>query len=217
MTRQKILAQSEETPRPMNIILLGDPASGKGTQSARLAERYGMYDLDMGREVNRPSVTARYDYDHTTAVGKLTPTEVVRTIFMAKIAHTPADRGIVFSGTPKMIGEAKLVERLLRNEGRRDPLVIYLHIPIREVRIRTAHRRVYVHGKPVRRADDNARALENRRRYYHDQIAKVVAFFRARYAFVRISGMGTEDAVAARIEAAIARHEGRMAHRDKKR
>ena len=211
MTRRAKPDAAAADGRPMNIILLGDPASGKGTQSARLARRYGMYDLDMGREVNRPSVTARYDYDHTTAIGKLTPTEIVRTIFIDKIAATPPTKGIVFSGTPKMIGEARLVERLLRGDGRRDPLVAYLHIPVREIRFRTEHRRVYVHGRPVRRADDTIRALANRRRYYRDQIAKVVAFFRARYAFVRISGMGTEDEVAARIEAAIARYEARMA------
>ncbi len=203
---------------PFNIILLGDPASGKGTQSAHLAARYGMYDFDMGREVKKPENLKLYDYAHTTAVGKLTPTAVARKIFREKILGTPAREGIVFSGTPKMIGEANLVERLLRERGRRDPLVIYLHIPLKEVLVRMRGRRVEVQGKAIVRDDDNERALMNRRRYYREQVSRVVDFFRERYEFRRISGMGTENEVAARIEAAIASHlkrtsrKGRSAH-----
>lgn len=192
--------------RPFNLIFLGDPASGKGTQSARLAKKYGMYDLDMGREVMRPENLKLYDYARTTAVGKLTPTAVARMIFADKIAHTGAARGIVFSGTPKMIGEAKLVERLLREHGRLDPLVLYLHIPVAEVLTRMRGRRIYVDGRAVMRDDDNERALANRRRYYREQVSRVVEFFRHRYEFRRISGMGSEEEVAARIEAAIEKY-----------
>ena len=191
---------------PFNVILLGDPASGKGTQSARLARKYGMYDLDMGAEVKKPENLARYDYAHTTAVGKLTPTVVVRNIFMEKIGGTSPDRGIVFSGTPKMINEAKLVERLLRKAKRSDPLVMYLAIPAKEILRRMRTRYVYIDGERVRRDDDNERALANRRRYYREQISNVVDFFQGRYKFRRISGMGSEREVAARIEAAIAKY-----------
>ncbi len=198
--------------RPFNIILLGDPASGKGTQSAHLAKKYGMYDLDMGREVKRPENLALYDYAHTTAVGKLTPTAVARKIFVDKIGHTPADQGIVFSGTPKMIGEAKLVARLLKAQGRRDPLFLYLHIPVGEVLRRMRLRVVREEGRLVKRDDDNERALANRRRYYREQVSQVVAFFKARYEYRHISGMGTEAEVAARIEEAVVRHRRGAAH-----
>ncbi len=203
----------ERDERPFNIILLGDPASGKGTQSEKLARRYGMYDLDMGREVKRPENLRLYDYAHTTAVGKLTPTAVARKIFLNKIAHTPAYHGIVFSGNPKMIGEAKLVARLLRAHGRRDPLFIYLHIPVGEVLRRMRLRVVRDGGKLVKRDDDNERALANRRRYYREQVSQVVEFFKGRYEYRRISGLGTEAAVAARIEAALARHREAVARR----
>ncbi len=200
---------------PFNVILLGDPASGKGTQSARLAARYGMYDFDMGREVKKPENLKLYDYAHTTAVGKLTPTAVARKIFREKILRTPDRQGIVFSGTPKMIGEAKLVERLLRERGRRDPLVIYLHIPVKEVLVRMRGRRVEVRGKLAVRDDDNERALANRRRYYREQVSRVVELFKKRYELRRISGMGTESEVAARIEAAIASHLKKASRRNK--
>lgn len=182
---------------PFNLILLGDPASGKGTQAARLAKKYHFYDLDMGREVRKPAALAQYDYAKTTALGHLTPTVVVRNIFKRVIATVPSRRGILFNGNPKMINEAKLVARLLARAKRTDPLVIYLRIPVREIFKRADKRN---------REDDSARALRNRERYYKEQITRVVAFFGERYTVKTISGMGTEAAVEKKIEAAIKRH-----------
>lgn len=183
--------------KPFNLILLGDPASGKGTQAVRLAKKYHFYNLDMGREVRKPAARALFDYAKTTGIGKLTPTAVVRDIFKRLIAGTPAGKGILFNGTPKMINEAKLVVRELLRAGRADPLVIYLHIPQAEMFKRAGKRR---------RDDDSLRALRNRQRYYREQISQVVAFFGERYTVKKISGMGTEGAVEKKIDAAIKKH-----------
>ncbi len=195
--------------KPFNIILLGDPASGKGTQAMKLVRRYRMYNLDMGKEVKRPAALARYDYARTTAIGKLTPTAVVRDIFKRAIVSAPAERGILFNGTPKMVNEAHLVTKLLARHKRSDPLVIYLSIPMSETFRRAGKRREYVNGKLVKRDDDSVKALMNRKRYYKEQIARVVAFFKERYDFKKVSGMGSEAEVAARIAAAVARHKKR--------
>lgn len=192
--------------KPLNLILLGDPASGKGTQGARLVKKYHFYDLDMGNEVRKPAARAQYDYAKTTAIGKLTPTVVVRNIFKRVIASTPAREGILFNGNPKMINEAKLVARSLARARRSDPLVIYLSIPNREMLKRAEKRRIYMNGKLVKRDDDSIRALRNRQKYYKEQISRVVAFFGERYTVKNISGMGTEAAVEKKIEAAIRRH-----------
>ncbi len=197
------------TMDPLNIILLGDPASGKATQSKRLIAQYRLRDLDMGREVRKPSVRARFDYARTTGAGHLTPTGVVREIFKKVIFETPARRGILFNGNPKMIGEAKLVASWLRQAKRADPFVIYLSIPAAEVMRRAAKRRIYLSGKLVKRDDDSMEALRNRKRYYEKQISQVVKFFKGRYAFVRVSGVGSEDEVAQRIASALSRYEKR--------
>jgi adenylate kinase len=191
---------------PFNIILLGDPASGKATQADKLAREYRMYDLDMGKEVKKPAALAQYDYAHTTAIGKLTPTVVVRKIFENAIGSVPTTQGIIFNGTPKMINEAKLVARLLKQNKRSDPLFIYLHISTTETLRRALKRREYINGKLVKRDDDSERALRNRRRYYKEQVAHVVEFFKERYEFKKISGVGSKAEVATRIGTVITQY-----------
>jgi adenylate kinase len=189
--------------KPFNLILLGDPASGKGTQSGRLIKHYRLYNFDMGEEVRKPSVRARYAYAKTTAAGKLAPTGIVRRILHDVIRTAPKDQGILFSGHPKMIGEARLAAKWLKQYHRTDPLVIYLHIPTAAVFRRAEKRRAYVGGKLVKRDDDSEQALLNRKKYYKEQISRVVAFFKKKYVFKKISGVGTEAAVEKRIKAVI--------------
>ena len=194
------------TKAPLNIILLGDPASGKETQAARLIKKYHLYDFDMGREVRRPAMRARYDYAKTTRIGHLTPTTVVRGILRRVIRTTPRNKGILFDGHPKMIGEARFVARRLAEYDRSDPFFIYLSIPENVVARRAKKRRVEVRGKLVKRDDDNERALHNRRRYYREQISQVKAFFKKRYRFKTISGVGSRAAVWKRIDVALRAH-----------
>ena len=191
-------SMSARAQKPFNLILLGDPASGKGTQAARLAKKYRFYDLDMGREVRKPAARARYDYAKTTAIGKLTPTAVVRDIFKRVIAAAPARKGILFNGTPKMINEAKLVARELARAKRARPARHLSHAS-RPARCSSARR-------SAARDDDSMRALHNRQKYYKEQITRVVAFFGERYTVKTISGMGTEAAVEKKIEAIIRHH-----------
>lgn len=197
------MKHSAESPQPFNLILLGDPASGKGTQAKRLVKKYHLYDLDMGREVRKPTALAQYDYAKTTAIGHLTPTAVVRGIFIRVIGAMPVHQGILFNGTPKMINEAKLVARELARAKRSDPLVIYLSIPANEMFARAAERKEHFDGKLIKRDDDSRKALENRKRYYRKQVAQVVKFFKGRYYFKRISGLGTEAEVWSRINAVV--------------
>ena len=107
------------SPKPFNIIVLGDPAAGKATQVALIVKRYGMFDFDMGHELRRPSVKRTFDYDRSTAKGKLTPTKIVRAIICDKVARTSPSQGILFDGFPKMAGEARLLAAQLKKVGRR--------------------------------------------------------------------------------------------------
>jgi adenylate kinase len=181
-----------------NLILIGDPAAGKATQAAWIVKRYGMFDFDMGHELRRPSVRRTFDYNGSTAKGKLTPTKIVRAIICDKIMKTSRSKGILFDGFPKMVGEARLLAGQLKKTGRREPFVIYLSVPVQE-----AYRRRMKRG----RKDDTEEAFMNRMAYYRHDVAKTIAFFKKIYGFKKISGLGTPDQVAKRIEEEIEKHD----------
>ncbi len=180
--------------KPINLILLGDPAAGKATHAKYLCERFNMYDLDMGKELRKiknqsasRQTKVKNILSKTLDKGKLTPTNVVRNILFEKIHATPKSKGILFDGTPKMIGEAKLVTKWLKNEKRSNPLVVYMSIPAKETVRRMTMRKEDFAGKFGKRADDDAKALQNRVKYYRNNISEVVKFFRKIYNFKKIS------------------------------
>lgn len=181
--------------QPLNIILLGDPASGKATHGAFIAKKYNMYDLDMGRELRsiskNPRLAKKYRLDKTLNKGKLTPTKIVRRLLHDQIHNVPKNKGILLNGTPKMIGEAKLVAKWLKQEKRSNILFIYLSIPHKEIIKRMTGRKEYFKGKFSKRPDDNKNALKNRITYYKNNISEVVVYFKQKYPFIKISTLGT--------------------------
>lgn len=189
--------------QPLNIILLGDPAAGKATHGKFLAKKYRLYDLDMGRELrgleHDRKLRKQYQLDKTLDKGKLTPTELVRKLLRHRICATPKKRGILFDGTPKMLGEAKLVSKWLKQEKRQKILFVYLSIPLKETILRMTSRKTYFRGKFSKRPDDNSRALKNRIDYYKKNISHVVKFFKKRYPFIKVSTMGTIPAAKRRL------------------
>jgi len=188
---------------PLNIILLGDPAAGKATHGKFLAKKFRLYDLDMGKELrsleNNPRMRKKYRLDETLDKGKLTPTELVRRLLHDRIHNTPKNQGILFDGTPKMLGEAKLVAKWLKQEKRGRVLFIYLSIPLKETIRRMTSRKTYFKGKFSKRPDDNDKALKNRIRYYQKNIQEVVSYFKKLYPFINISTIGTIPAAKKRL------------------
>lgn len=188
---------------PFNIILLGDPAAGKATQAEFLSKQYKLHDFDMGKELadlRQRDEHINKNLQNNNDKGKLTPTKIVRNILRETIPAVPATQGILFDGHPKMLGEAQLVSKLLKQSHRVAPLVMYLSIPVEET-IKRMHDRVgYFAGKYGKRADDSNAAMKNRIKYYRTNIAEVIEFFSERYEYHKISALGTRKQVQARIE-----------------
>lgn len=191
---------------PLTIVLIGDPAAGKATQAAFLAKRYNLYDFDMGKELNiKRSKNKAFDILLTknTDRGHLTPTNEVQKILKEVISRAPKPNGILFDGHPKMLTEAKLAAKLLKQSGRVAPMVIYLSIPLAETVKRMHDRKGYFAGKFGKRADDSDEALKNRARYYRINIAAVLKFWSAKYQFKKINALGTVTQVRKRVDKAI--------------
>jgi adenylate kinase len=197
------LFRSMKKAQLLNIILLGDPAAGKATQAAFLIKKYPLFDLDMGKELRKLQATDQkvkkllektYDRGHTTQ------TVLVRKIFKEKIFSAPKHKSILFDGNPKQIGEAKLIYGWLKKQGRQRSILIYLSIPMSETIKRMGNRVEYFKGKFSKRTDDNKIALENRVKYYRKNVAGVIKFFKSKYPYKKISGLGNKEEVKKRIE-----------------
>jgi adenylate kinase len=195
MTPTNSPSRGGESEKPLNIILLGDPAAGKATHGKALVKKYHLYDLDMGHELRalerNPILKKKYRLGRTLDSGKLTPTQLVRKLLHDRIQTTPKTQGILFNGTPKMLGEAELVTKWLKQKKRNRILFIYLSIPLKETIHRMTSRNTYFRGKFSKRPDDNDQALRNRLAYYKKNISEVVNFFKQRYPFIKISTLGT--------------------------
>jgi adenylate kinase len=196
----------KKVSKPFNLIILGDPGAGKATQAAYIAKKYNMYDYDMGKELTllrAKNKTVEQAQKKTADKGNLTPTMIVRKLNNDFISQADPNKGILFDGHPKMLGEAKLVASLLKKQKRTNPLFIYLSIPQSEIINRTTNRKGYLDTKLKAREDDTLEALKNRARYYRKNIKDVVDFFSSKYMFQRISGLGTRTEVRAKIQKAI--------------
>lgn len=197
--------------RPINIILLGDPAAGKATQAEFLTKKYGLYDFDMGKELNLlRSTNPEIDeiLKRNTDKGNLTPTQIVRGILKDKIAQINPEVGILFDGHPKMLGEAKLVAKLLKQASRSATIVIYLSVPSQVTIERIHSREGYFSGKFGKRADDSVAALKNRVKYYRKNVSQVIDFFKSQYPYKKISGLGSRQEVFKHIEDCISKFAG---------
>lgn len=193
--------------KPIHIILLGEPAAGKATQAKFLVKKYKLYDLDMGKElrsIRNKQLRAKYDLAGTIDKGKLAATELVRDILKDRIFKIKTTQGILFDGNPKMVGEARLVARWLKEAQRTDPVVIYISIPVAEAIKRAGLRTEIEKGKKVKREDDTPQVIKKRMEYYRTNIKQVVAFFKTKYYFKKINGVGTVDEVKSRVEKALA-------------
>lgn len=190
----------------LNLVLLGDPGAGKATQAAYFAKKFNMFDFDMGRELTllrEKNESIDKIQKRTADKGILTPTSIVRGINKKIVLGLPKSKSILFDGHPKMVGEAKIIAKYLKETNRTKPLVLFIRIPTDEVVKRIQARKGYSNTKFNKRADDSKTALRNRAKYYRKNIAEVVDFFKNTYTFANINGMGTRAEVQKRIQKAI--------------
>lgn len=115
----------------MNIILLGPPGAGKGTQAAFLVNNYGMVQLSTG-DILRAAVKAGTEVgkmaDEIMKAGKLFPDELMAEILGEHMDAIPAEKGLIFDGYPRTAPQAELLDGLLSSRGRTLDHVIELQV-----------------------------------------------------------------------------------------
>lgn len=186
----------------MDILLLGPPGAGKGTQGALLAEHLGIPKLatgDLLREAVRQGTPLGRQAQAVMESGALVSDELILGIVREELAKPAAARGAIFDGVVRTIPQAVGVGALLAELGRRLDRVLFFDVTDAEILARLDKRRA-TEG----RADDDPVAVQRRLVAYREQTAPVLAWYEARGGVIRIPAVGTVEEIARRVRQAVA-------------
>ncbi|WP_252258113.1 MULTISPECIES: adenylate kinase [Erythrobacter] len=214
----------------MNIILLGPPGAGKGTQSAGLVERHGMKQLSTG-DMLRAAVKAQTPVGiEAKAVmdrGELVSDDIVSALIDENLAGMDAAQGAIFDGYPRTAAQADQLDALLAKHGRTLDHVIELEVDVDALVERITGRfscgncgaLYHDTANPPskegvcdncgstefkRRPDDNEETVRTRMDEYRAKTAPILPGYEARGIVTRVDGMAGIDEVAAAVDAVLA-------------
>jgi adenylate kinase len=189
----------------MNVILLGPPGCGKGTQAARLGKTFGLVPLSTG-DMLRAAVSAGTDIGKAAgtlmAGGQLVPDDVVIQVMAERIAQPDVQRhGFVFDGFPRTVAQAQALDAMMAAHGWQLDHIIELSVDEQALFARIDRRvsETIAAGREVR-PDDNADVLRKRIAVYKAQTEPILPYYRASGRLRRVDGMATPDEVARQIE-----------------
>jgi adenylate kinase len=185
-----------------NIILFGPPGSGKGTQSEKLVEKYGLIHLSTGdllrreRKLRTPlGIEAQQFIDK----GQLVPDEVVIGMISSALDENPKAQGFLFDGFPRTVAQAEALDRLLELKKSEISIVLFLEVEEEELIKRLVHR-----GKTSGRTDDADENIQRKRQeVYKNETLPVAAYYSKFKKVVTIDGMGTIDEIFSRLSSQI--------------
>ena len=208
----------------MRMILVGPPGAGKGTQAARLVERFQIPHIssgDMLRAAVQEGTALGLAADGFMKAGKLVPDAVVIGMILDRIARPDAERGFMLDGFPRTVPQAEALDAAMSDAGIAIDIVLLLEVPDSLIVERGVGRRndpetgrIYhvkfdppppdIAGRLVHRKDDTEEAITKRLDYYHTWTQPTLAYYEAKGLLRKVDGVGTPDEVTARITAALA-------------
>ena len=192
---------------PLDLLVLGPPGAGKGTQAKRLAAERGIAHVatgDMLREAMAAETELGRQVKPIYDRGDLVPDELMVALIRERLDDADTEGGFVLDGFPRTIPQAEALDEMLEAIDRSLACVLEFQLPEEEA-VRRLHGRAEEEG----RADDTPETIRRRMEVYHGQTEPLVAYYLARGVLVGIPAGGTPDAVAAEIQAVLGRVEER--------
>ena len=185
----------------MNVLLVGPPGSGKGTQGERLARRLGSKHIAAG-DLLRAEVEADTPLGREARgfmdKGDLVPDQLIIDLLMPVVIEAGRDGGYVLDGFPRSVAQAKEARSLAEQEGVGADAVIYLDAPRDEL-----VERILARARVEGRADDNPDVVRKRLAVFDEATAPLVDYYRDRGLLHVVDANRSEDEVTAGILAAL--------------
>lgn len=189
----------------MNLIFLGPPGAGKGTQSAHVAAKYRLVSLSTG-DMLRAAVAAGSELGRTAQAimqgGGLVPDEVVAGLIGEALRGEEArERGFILDGFPRNLAQARMLEDILREAGVALDLVVELRLADEVLAERIAARNAA--NPSAQRQDDTPETLRRRIAVYHEETTPLSDFYRDKGLLREVDGALPIGEVSVAIEAAL--------------
>ncbi|MCY4181166.1 MAG: adenylate kinase [Litoreibacter sp.] len=186
----------------MNIILLGPPGAGKGTQAEKLVAERGMIQLSTG-DMLRAAKTSGTEMGKKVAAvmdaGELVTDEIVIGLIEEKLEGEQGG-GFIFDGFPRTLAQADALGALLEKHGASLDAVIELAVNDEVLVTRILGRAAEaVAAGGTARADDNEESLKTRLMAYYKQTSPLIGYYHAKGALQSVDGLGAIDEVAVAI------------------
>lgn len=208
----------------MNIILLGPPGAGKGTQAKRMVERYGIPQISTG-DMLRAAVAAGtqlgLEAKKYMDAGQLVPDEVVVGLVRERIQQEDCKKGFMLDGFPRNVSQAETLDKMLSELGQKIDHVVCIEVPDEELVKRLTGRRTCRQcgagfhvifdppkkegvcdkcgGELYQRDDDNVETVTSRLKVYKNQTEPLISYYEKQGKLRRINGLGAIDEIFQRI------------------
>jgi adenylate kinase len=207
----------------MRMILVGPPGAGKGTQAARLVDRFRIPHIssgDMLRAAVKDGTPLGLEADRFMKAGKLVPDEVVIGMILERIARPDCGHGFMLDGFPRTAPQAEALDAAMRAAGVELDAVVLIEVPDALLEERAVGRRsdpdtgaIYhlkynpppaeLASRLVHRKDDTIEAVTTRIQKYHSETAPIIPFYRDKGILRQVDGVGDPDVITERITAVL--------------
>ena len=184
----------------MNIILLGAPGSGKGTQSIILNKKLGHVQLSTG-EIIRENIEKKtklgLQVKNLVDNGEFVSDEIILSIISKRISEDDCSKGFILDGFPRNLNQASKFDEILLEKDKKIDFVIELNVSKKNLYKRIKNRAIESNDA---RADDKEEILKNRLNIYDEQTKPLVPYYKRAKLHFEVDGMKSIDEISLEIE-----------------
>ena len=182
----------------INVVIFGPPGAGKGTQSKKIIEKYGLKHVSTGELLRAEIASGSELGERIKAIidkGKLISDELITDILTNELENLGDVPGVIFDGYPRTVNQAEILDRILADWGTEVSVMIDLEVEEEEL-VKRLLKRAEIMG----RSDDTIDVIKKRLQVYHKKTEPVIDYYKKTGKYKEIDGSGTIDEIFARIE-----------------